>query len=97
MRSPFRFARKSQSPFACQHFGGRRGSCSLTYVGLVGDIAHDGGDHGHVNEGEPGSSGRPSEVVMARLHHSYSHCQNALESKVLQSRSGRSHAPAYLR
>lgn len=39
-------------------------------VGLVGDVAHDGGDHGHVNEGEPGSSGRPSEVVMARLHHS---------------------------
>lgn len=39
-------------------------------VGAVGDVAHDGGDHSHVGEGEPGSSGRPSEVVMARLHHS---------------------------
>lgn len=43
----------------------------LTYIGLVGNNAHDGGNHNNVDETDLGGSGSPSEVHVSVLLHGY--------------------------
>jgi hypothetical protein len=76
IESPFRFARRSYRPYNSVSSVpllslSKKSAYGNTYVGLVGNHAHDSGDHTNVNEGDAGGSGCEAEVLVADLLHSY--------------------------